>query len=170
LLGIDQPNSILVLCGDRRRVVGLDELYRVENQEKKAFRGEQAFTAAILDVSSPTKKKIYFLTGHGEMAVDDVSPARGLSALDAELKARNFAVDSLDLSLSRKIPDDAAVLVIVGQQGRFDAAEQELLRQYLSNRAVIRRDWTTFSSTGACWWTMWWFLIQGATRRARRAT
>jgi len=135
LLGIDQPNTILVLCGDRRRVVGLDELYRVENQEKKAFRGEQAFTAAILDVSSPTKKKVYFLTGHGEMAVDDVSPARGLSALDAELKARNFAVDSLDLSLSRKIPDDAAVLVIVGPQGRFDAAEQELLRQYLSTRA-----------------------------------
>ena len=134
-LGIEQPNTILVLCGDRRRVVGLDELYRVENQEKKAFRGEQAFTAAILDVSSPSKKKIYFLTGHGEMTLDDVSPERGLSSLNAELKARNFAVDSLDLSLSRKIPDDAAVLVIPGQQGRFDAVEQELLRQYLSNRA-----------------------------------
>jgi ABC-type uncharacterized transport system involved in gliding motility auxiliary subunit len=135
VLGIDKPNTILVLCGDRRRVVGLDELYRVENLEKKAFRGEQAITAAILDVSSPTKKKIYFLTGHGEMAIDDVSSEKGLSALDAYLKARNFAVESLDLSLARKVPDDAAVLVIVGPQGRFDAAEQELLRQYLSNRA-----------------------------------
>jgi ABC-type uncharacterized transport system involved in gliding motility auxiliary subunit len=134
-LGIDQPNCILVLCGDRRRVVGLDELYRIENQEKKAFRGEQAFTAAILDVSSPVKKKIYFLTGHGEMALDDVSPERGLSSLDAELTSRNFAVESLDLSLSHKIPEDAALLVIAGQQGRFDAAEQELLRQYLSARA-----------------------------------
>ncbi len=134
-LGIEQPNSILVLCGDQRRIIGLDELYEVEGQEKKAFRGERAFTTAILDVSSPSKKKIYFLTGHGEMALDDVSPARGLSALEAELKARNFVTDSLDLAQSRKIPDDAAVIVIAGPQGRFDAFEEELLRQYLSNRA-----------------------------------
>lgn len=134
-LGIEQPNTILVLCADRRRVVQLDELYEVRNQEKKAFRGEQALTAAILDVSSPTKKKIYFLTGHGEMSLDDVSAERGLSALQAELTSRNFAVEPVDLAQLGKIPDDAAVIVIAGPQGRFDRFEQELLRQYLSNRA-----------------------------------
>jgi ABC-type uncharacterized transport system involved in gliding motility auxiliary subunit len=134
-LGIDQPNTIIVICGDRKRVVKLDELYEVRNQTKQAFRGENALTAAILDVSSPSKKKIYFLTGHGEMALDDVSPDRGLSSLEAELKARNFAVEALDLSLTRKIPEDAAVIVIVAPQGRFDAIEEELLRQYLSSRA-----------------------------------
>ncbi|MET0262214.1 MAG: GldG family protein [Rariglobus sp.] len=134
-LGIEQPNTILVIAGGNPRLVKLDELYNVQNQEKKAFRGEQAFTAAILDVSSPTKKKIYFLTGHGEMALDDVSPERGLSSLEAELTSRNFAVDSLDLAQSPRIPDDAATIVIAGPQGRFDAIEQELLRQYLANRA-----------------------------------
>lgn len=134
-LGIEQPNTILVLCGDKRRIVGLEELYRVENQQKTAFNGEQAFTAAILDVSSPAKKKIYFLTGHGEMDLDDVSPARGLSSLEAELNVRNFAVEPLDLAQAGKIPSDAAVIVIAGPQGRFDAREEELLRQYLSNRA-----------------------------------
>ncbi len=134
-LGIDKANTILVLCGDRRRAIGLDELYSFANQEKKAFRGEQAFTAAILDVSSPSKKKIYFLTGHGEMTLDDVSPDRGLSSLGAELSARNFAVDSLDLAQNHRVPDDAALIVIAGPQGRFDAIEQELLRQYLSTRA-----------------------------------
>ncbi|MFA6959600.1 MAG: GldG family protein [Opitutaceae bacterium] len=134
-LGIDKANTILVLCGDRRRVIGLDELYDVKNQEKQSFRGEKAFTAAILDVSSPTQKKIYFLTGHGEMSLDDVSPERGLSSVDAELKARNFAVDSLDLTQTHRIPSDAAVIVIAGPQGRFDPIEQELLRQYLSTRA-----------------------------------
>jgi ABC-type uncharacterized transport system involved in gliding motility auxiliary subunit len=134
-LGIDQPNTILVLCGDKKRIVRLDELYQVKDQQKSGFRGEQALTSAILDVSSPSKKKIYFLTGHGEMALDDVSPERGLSSLETELTARNFAVESLDLSMTKKIPDDAAVLVIAGPQGRFDAIEEELLRQYLSNRA-----------------------------------
>jgi len=134
-LGIEKPDTILLLCGDRRRVIDLDKLYKVENREKKAFLGEQVFTAAILEVARSTKTKIYFLTGHGEMALDDVSPDRGLSSLDAELKARNFAVDSIDLAQARKIPDDAAVIVIAGPQGRYDPIEEELLRQYLSNRA-----------------------------------
>lgn len=134
-LGIENENTILVLCGDKKRVIPLDELYEVREQEKQGFRGEQAFTAAILDVSSPSKKKIYFLSGHGEMDLADVSPDRGLSSLAAELVVRNFDVDTIDLAQSRKIPDDAAVIVIAGPQGRFDAFEQELLRQYISNRA-----------------------------------
>jgi ABC-type uncharacterized transport system involved in gliding motility auxiliary subunit len=138
-LGLDQPNTILVLAGEgqsaRRRVVGFDELYRVENRERKAFLGEQALTAAILDVSSPNRKKIYFLTGHGELSLDDVSPDRGLSGLADELRLRNFALDTLYLSTSRAIPSDAALLVIAGPQGRYSAAEAELLRQYLGTRA-----------------------------------
>ena len=134
-LGITQPDVVLVISGDKPRTVHLDELYEVRDQVKQSFRGERALTAAILDVSSPSKKKIYFLTGHGEMALDDASPERGLSSLEAELKARNFAVEPLDLALSARIPADAAVIVIAGPQGRFDAREEELLRQYLSNRA-----------------------------------
>lgn len=134
-LGIGQPNIILVLSGDKRRVVGLDELYQIENLEKTAFKGEQAITAAILDVSSPAKKKIYFLTGHGEMSIDDVSPDRGLSTLQGELELRNFAVESIDLAQQPEIPADAAVLVIAGPQGRYDPLEEELIRQYLSTRA-----------------------------------
>ncbi|HTJ79159.1 MAG TPA: GldG family protein [Rariglobus sp.] len=134
-LGIEQANIILVMCGDKRSVVKLDELYDVQDQEKKAFRGEKAITAAILDVSNPTKKKIYFLQGHGEMQLDDVSPARGLSLLKGELVARNFDVQSLDLSTLHKIPDDASVLVIAGPQGRYTPEEENMLRQYLSNRA-----------------------------------
>jgi ABC-type uncharacterized transport system involved in gliding motility auxiliary subunit len=134
-LGITDANSILVLCGDKKRTIPLIELYDVKDNVKQGFRGEQALTAAILDVSSPTKKKIYFLTGHGEMDLDDVSAERGLSALKAELTSRNFAVDSVDLAQLGKIPADAAVIVIAGPQGRFDSLEEELLRQYLSNRA-----------------------------------
>ncbi len=134
-LGITQPNTILVLCGDRQRILDLSSLYHVENQAKKSFLGEHVFTAAILDVVNPAKKKIYFLSGHGEMQLDDVSPARGLSALYAELGARNFAVDTLDLSQTHAVPADAAVLVIAGAQGRYQPEEQELLRQYLSTRA-----------------------------------
>jgi hypothetical protein len=103
--------------------------------EKKAFQGEQAITSAILDVSSPGKKKIYFLSGHGELSPDDVDPVRGLSALREMLRQRNFDVDSVKLSHTRKIPTDASVIVAVWPQGKFEPIEQELLRQYLSANA-----------------------------------
>ena len=135
-LGITDPNTILVLCDGRPPLkITLDQLYDVKDQEKKAFRGEKVFTAAILDVSSPSRKKIYFLQGHGEMQPDDVSPGRGLSSLKSELISRNFDVDTLDLSTKNKIPDDASVLVIAGPQGRYTPEEENILRQYLSNRA-----------------------------------
>ncbi|MFA6288816.1 MAG: GldG family protein [Opitutaceae bacterium] len=134
-LGIDQANIVLIICNGKPRIIKLDELYDVKDQEKKAFLGEKVFTAAILDVSSPVRKKIYFLQGHGEMQLDDVSPDRGLSLLKSELISRNFAVEPLDLSTKHRIPDDASTLVIAGPQGRYTPEEQDMLRQYLSTRA-----------------------------------
>jgi hypothetical protein len=130
-LGIVQPDTIVLLCGDRRRTVTLGEIYRLDGKVKTAFRGEEAFTAAILDVSSPGKKKVYFLTGHGELNPEDVDPVRGLSMLRDELRARNFDVDRLELTAGGKIPADAALLVAVAPQGRYTPAEEEQLRQYL---------------------------------------
>lgn len=134
-LGITDPNRIVLFCGDKRRTVMPDELYRIEGGEKKAFQGEQAITSAILDVSNPERKKIYFLAGHGELSPDDVDPNRGLSALRDALRQRNFDVESLNLAYLRRVPADASLLVGIAPQGRFQPLEQELLRQYLAANA-----------------------------------
>lgn len=134
-LRIEQPNLVVVMAGERRRVVMIDELYRIRNKTtREAFRGEAALTAAILDVSSAERKKIYFVQGHGEARPDDVSE-RGLSQLRDELRQRNFDLAGLDLAQQRRVPDDAELLVIAGQQGRFQPFEEELLRNYLQTRA-----------------------------------
>ncbi|RRJ95228.1 ABC transporter [Opitutaceae bacterium TAV4] len=132
--GIDQPNTILVI-GNSRRIIGLDELYQIGNREKQAFKGEQVFTAAILNVTSADKKRIYFLEGHGEMRLTDTDARRGLSLLKDELVARNHILTEYDLTKTPEIPDDAALVVIAGPQGRYSLAEQEILRRYLNNRA-----------------------------------
>ena len=134
-LGIDQPNQIVLQSGDHRRVLALGDFYRTKDLRREAFQGESTVTAAILDVSSPDKKKIYFLSGHGEMRFDDVERSRGLSSLGVELRQRNFDVAALDLSFTHKVPDDAALIVIAGQTGRVQPFEEELLRNYLQNRA-----------------------------------
>jgi hypothetical protein len=135
-LGIAQPNALVLLCGDRRRALLVDELYVFnKNKERAGFQGEQVLTAAILDVSNPVRQKIYFLAGHGELSPDQVEAKTGLSAVREQLKARNFDVDVVDLTVARKIPADASLLVDVSPQTRFTAAEQELLRQYLGANA-----------------------------------
>jgi hypothetical protein len=134
--GIDQPNLILVTSGDKKRSVGLTELYKIKNQEKVGFLGEQAFTAAILDVTRPGRQQIFFLTGHGEMDLTDTDPSRGLSLLRSELELRNFELRPFNLiSDDRAQLRDAALLVIAGPQGSFSAEEQELLRRTLSTQA-----------------------------------
>ena len=133
-LGIDQPNIVMLICGEQRQSLNLGELYGVKDREKTDFRGEQAITAAILSVSNPSKKKIYFLTGHGELRPDDVDPARGLSALSNELQMRNFDVEYLQISTARTVPEDADLVIAAAPQGRYDAFEQEQLREYLNKR------------------------------------
>lgn len=134
-LGLDQANVIVLLSGENRQLVTIDELYRVENRERKAFQGEQVITAAVLGVSNPGKKKIYFLAGHGELNPDDVDPAKGLSQARDMLRQRNFDVDTLSLGYLRKVPEDASLLIAVLPQGRFQPVEVELLRQYLAASA-----------------------------------
>ncbi len=136
-LHLDQPNVVVLDSDSHRRVMLLSEFYRVNMKEKRkeSFLGEVALTAAILDISSPSKKKIYFLSGHGEMRPDEVDGARGLSQLRDELRQRNYDLAGLDLSLTHKIPDDAALIIIAGQQGRVQPFEAELLRNYLQTRA-----------------------------------
>jgi len=134
-LGLDQPNVVLLTCDGSRRVLTLGEFYRTKDRRREAFQGEATLTAAILDVSKPDKKKIYFLSGHGEMRPDDFDAVRGLSQLRDELRQRNFDILTLDLNLARKIPDDAALIIVAGQQGRLQPFEEELLRNFLTIRA-----------------------------------
>jgi hypothetical protein len=137
-----QENTVVFMSGERRRIVTLPDLYRIKDQQRDAFLGEQAFTAAILDVSSPEQKKIYFLAGHGETDLNN-DTRRGLSELRDALRARNYAIDTLDLARDntrdparlREVLANAALIISAGATSRYDPLEQELLRKYLSENA-----------------------------------
>jgi hypothetical protein len=134
-VGIDTANVLVLISGDRRRIVTINELYTFKDKKRHSFQGEQALTAAILEVSDPVRLKIYFLSGHSELRVDDPDAQHGLSAVRDQLKLRNFEVETIDLNVTRKIPADAALLVAVAPRGKYTPAEQEMLRQYLGTNA-----------------------------------
>jgi ABC-type uncharacterized transport system involved in gliding motility auxiliary subunit len=131
---LTQENIILVACGERTREIRQADLYEVEQEQIRGFRGEQAFTSAILEVSSDQTQKIYFLVGHGEMRLDDVDALRGLSQLESFLRERNFELATLDLAIDEQVPEDATLLVIPSPQASLLPEEVEKLRRYMSDR------------------------------------
>jgi len=134
-LGIDQDNTVVLICGDKRNLLPIRKLFRYQDGERISFQGEQAITAAILNISNPERKKIYFLIGHEELRPDDVDPVNGLSTAGSELELRNYNVDTLDLSLARRIPPDASLVVAVWPKIPYQPFEQELLREYVGANA-----------------------------------
>lgn len=133
---LDQPNTVVLRSGERTRVMPLGEFYEINARQgrKEAFRGELALTAALLDVANPARKKIYFLQGHGELGPDDLG-ANGLSQLRDQLRARNYDLAALELATTRRIPEDAALLISAGPQVRYQPFEELLLREHLQTRA-----------------------------------
>src|SRR5687768_190209 len=107
-LGVDQAGIIVLLSGDKRRFVTVNELYTFKEKKRDAFRGEEVLTAAMLDVSTLGREKIYFLSGHGEFRIESPDPQVGLSSIRDQLKLRNFDVEVLDLTAVRRIPADAS--------------------------------------------------------------
>ncbi len=134
-LGVEEPGVILLRCNANHTILRLDELYRLARGERQEFQGEQALTSAILEISSGVRKRIYFLVGHDELRPDDANVTTGLSAAREYLAQRNFDVKPLELAVTRRIPEDAALLVAVSPQKPYAPIETELLRQYLRVRA-----------------------------------
>lgn len=133
--GLEQNNVVLVTSDTRNRLLVPTDIFEFEGMEPSAFKGEQAFTSAILEVTTADRPVIYFTIGHGEMRLDDVDPARGLSELAAQLRAKSYALGHLDLSQTGGVPNDADLVVVTDPRGPFLPEEQEKLRRYALDRA-----------------------------------
>ncbi len=98
-----------------------------DQQEVRAFKGEQVITSALLALIEDKQSKIGFLTGHGEPSIGPDSP---LSKFLTALRSQNFALDKLSLTGVTALPPDLSAVVIAGP--RYDLAEDEsaLLRKF----------------------------------------
>ena len=133
--GLDQINSVLVVSGNRRRLIRADELVTFANLRPVAYKGEATLASAIIEVTQEQSPKLYFLKGHREMDPNDNSPAQGLSQLTSELRLRNFQIETLDLSAVSQVPEDAAVLILADPKGPLLTSELDKIRSYLVDRA-----------------------------------
>jgi ABC-type uncharacterized transport system involved in gliding motility auxiliary subunit len=126
-----QINSVIFECGDKAKHVGQADV--IERKFPFKFKGEEAFTAAILSVTQAEQEAIFFTTGHGERGLEDYESA-GFSDIATALKRDNYRVIPLDLLTRKEIPQDCRVMVIAGPTKSFTSEELALLRNYLNER------------------------------------
>jgi len=96
-----------------------------EKVERITALSEEDVTNALIKVSRPGRKKIYFLTDHGEKDIESRGVAGYAAAADA-LRRENYEPLTLSLSKTREIPKDCAVLVVAGAKSRL--LDNELLQ------------------------------------------
>ncbi|MBE3599220.1 MAG: GldG family protein [Limnochordaceae bacterium] len=125
--GVRATGTVVVKMGNNQRKVEFYNLFTPSPDGGMEFRGEQAITRAILELSGYGGTTVYFLEGHGEG-----SPLDDFSELRSYLEGEGYTVKTLNLALENKVPDDARVVVIGGPRSDLVAQERQLLEQYLT--------------------------------------
>jgi len=96
----------------------------------KAFKGEEAFTSALLSVTQSQQPLVWITTGHGEKAIDDLEPL-GLAELAKSLEQENMRLEAVTLLKMPEIPTEVSAVVIPGPTHRLAEQELLLLQAYL---------------------------------------
>ncbi len=93
---------------------------------------EENLTNALMKLIQAKQKVVYFLTGHGEVSIENFDK-NGYSTVRRQLEKENYLVKTLDLLHTPAIPDDASVVVIAGPKKNLMKTEIDTLRQYIEN-------------------------------------
>ena len=136
-LGI-RVNTVVFRSGDRKKYVEEDKLADFDYAGMggapsiKAFKGEEAFTSAILSVTEDRPSRIYFSKGHGEAPIDSAERGRGYGEAKQLLERDNLTVAAWDSLGKSDLPSDADVLIVAGPRTAFLEPEAGALEKHLA--------------------------------------
>lgn len=91
---------------------------------------EEKLTNAIIQVAKGEKRKIYFLTGHGERLTSDTG-REGYSEIKEVLENGRYNTQELVLLDKDKIPDDAEIIICPGPKSDFMDHEIKILETWV---------------------------------------
>jgi len=98
---------------------------------------EQDVTAAVLKVTGLKRKRVYFLTGHGEADINDTQGQQGYGLAAQGLVPDNYEMVTLSLATVDAVPEDAAALIAPGPRQDLLTQEQPLLADYLRRQGKL---------------------------------
>ncbi|HSS45372.1 MAG TPA: GldG family protein [Thermoanaerobaculia bacterium] len=147
-----RQNTVLFRCGEKKKYVEEDKLADYDytgmgamgggQPEIKAFKGEEAFTSAIREVTENRVTRVYFSSGHGEPALDSQERHNGFALAKQLLEHENFTVGSWDSLGKGSVPSDGSVIVVAGPKTAFLEPETSALEKYVAGggRALVMLD------------------------------
>ncbi len=116
--GIVGDGKILLTMGDRKEVA--------------SYADETELVRAIIRLTNPGTRVVYFLTGHGEADITGTGDA-AMTTAKSTLEGKNYTVNSLNLLADNKIPDDALAIIIAGPTKPVSDKEVALLKTFVDN-------------------------------------
>lgn len=105
-------------------------------QEKQYGISEDEITNTILKVTRTDKKKICFVTGHGEKSIEDTDPD-GINKLKEAILAENYDVAELLTLREEEIPGDCEILVVAAAEKDIFTSERVIINRYLANGGTV---------------------------------
>jgi ABC-type uncharacterized transport system involved in gliding motility auxiliary subunit len=120
-------NGVLVVCGG--------PCDSAAGSARVTEASEQELTKAIRSVLSG-KKKVYYLTGHGE-ADPGSTENTGASSAKSALEGENLEVATLVLANQEDVPGDAAAVIVAGPDRTLYARELDALDRYLRGGGTV---------------------------------
>ncbi len=115
---IKEYGTVLLMSGNNKEI-----LYKWD---------EGKITNAIIKVTRKEKKKIYFLTGHGENDINDVSE-KGFSKTKDALENEGYEIKTILLAREKEIPEDASVFIVNGPKKDLLKSEAEKIEEYIDS-------------------------------------
>ena len=135
---IEDLNVVVFQAGTRHKHLSDTELAEYDygsmrlgaEPRVKSFKGEDAFTSAIINLTQAQSPLIWLTTGHGEKSMDSSEPSE-LGELKRSLEQQNMTVKNATLLEQAEIPSDVKLIIIAGPTHRFTEPEVMLLQGYL---------------------------------------
>ncbi len=129
----DETQVIILETSEQSKILTIDELYTYDYTTYQQIDiSEEKITNALVDLTISKKPKIYFLTGHNEYEINTE-----MTILSAYLENEVNDIETLDLLVKNKIPEDANLLVIASPQKDFLDTEVEQITNYINNGGKI---------------------------------
>lgn len=120
-----------------------------ETKEVASFASETELARTMIRLISPEPRKVYFLQGHGEPALE-AGGDLGYSTAKSTLESKNYTVATLNLLTTNSIPDDALAIIIAGPLKPVSQQEVSLLKKYVDagGSLVVLEDPRFFTEFG----------------------
>ena len=137
-----REGTVVFRSGDRKKFVEEEQMAEYEftggpmgqgAREMKAFKGEEAFTSAILAVAEERPARVYFAAGHGEGSIDSAERGRGFADAKQLLERDNLTVATWESLGKDSVPADANALVVAGPRTALLPPEVAAIGRYLAS-------------------------------------